>query len=43
MNIRPYKETDKDFLISLSTRFAESNLMGWRDPQKWGKCSSALI
>ncbi|KON90004.1 alanine acetyltransferase [Sporosarcina globispora] len=34
MNIRPYKETDKDFLVSLSTRFAECNLMGWRDPQK---------
>ncbi|MEK3817540.1 GNAT family N-acetyltransferase [Cytobacillus sp. FSL W8-0315] len=34
MNIRPYKETDKDFLVSLSTRFAESNLMGWRDPEK---------
>ncbi|WP_282142585.1 GNAT family N-acetyltransferase [Cytobacillus oceanisediminis] len=34
MNIRPYKETDKDFLVSLSTRFAESNLMGWREPEK---------
>jgi len=34
MNIRPYKETDKAFLVSLSTRFAKFDLMAWRDPQK---------
>ena len=34
MNIRPYKETDKAFLVSLSTRFAKFELMAWRDPQK---------
>lgn len=34
MHIRPYKETDKDFIVSLSIRFTEFKLMGWRDPQR---------
>ena len=32
MNIRPYKETDKDFIVILSSE--KFDLIAWRDPQK---------
>jgi GNAT superfamily N-acetyltransferase len=34
MQIRPYKESDKEFIVSLAIRFTEFNLMSWRDPQQ---------
>ncbi|AEI43426.1 GNAT family N-acetyltransferase [Paenibacillus mucilaginosus] len=32
MIIRPWQESDKPFIVSLALRFAEGELMGWRDP-----------
>lgn len=37
MQIRPYKESDKEFIVSLAIRFTEFNLMSWRDPQQESK------
>lgn len=32
MRIRAYRESDRDFLVSLARRFMDFELMGWRDP-----------
>lgn len=34
LTIRKMVERDKEFIVSLSTRFNEFNFMSWRDPQK---------
>jgi ribosomal protein S18 acetylase RimI-like enzyme len=33
LHIRKMEETDKEFIIGLSTRFTEFDFMEWRDPQ----------
>ncbi|CAM3723004.1 hypothetical protein MEZE111188_05080 [Mesobacillus zeae] len=37
MHIRPFNDSDKEFILSLALRFMDFNLMDWRDPQKMGE------
>ncbi|WP_035187293.1 GNAT family N-acetyltransferase [Alteribacter aurantiacus] len=40
--IRPYRKTDKDFILELAARFGEFDHVGWRDPKEMSEAQYRL-